>query len=152
MKAGLVIALYSATAGLTKVTAGWVVDQIRLQKPLIGAAMCLLFAIALALFGALGSIGGFTALAVVIGFAAGVAGVIVATLSIETAGPQFSGSASGTANALWILGNMTVPLVVGGIFQYVHSFQAALLALAAGPAFSTLCFIYLAKLGIVRRR
>jgi MFS family permease len=152
VKAGLVIALYSATAGLTKVTAGWVVDQIRLQKPLIGAAMCLLFAIALALFGALGSIGGFTALAVVIGFAAGVAGVIVATLSIETAGPQFSGSASGTANALWILGNMTVPLVVGGIFQYVHSFQAALLALAAGPAFSTLCFMYLWKLGIVRRR
>lgn len=151
VKAGFVIALYSAAAGITKPVAGWLVDQLRVSKPMIGATMCMLFALALAAFGALDSIGSFTALAAVVGFAAGAAGVIVGTLVIETAGPQFSGSSSGIGNALWILGNVTVPLVVGGLFQYAHSFQAALLALAAGPAFSAVCFLYLSRLGIVRR-
>lgn len=152
VNAGLVIALYSAAAGVTKPVAGWIIDQLRVSKPVIGATMCFLFAVSLAAFGALDSIGSFTALAAFIGLAAGAAGVVVGTLVIETAGPQFSGSSSGIANALWILGNVTVPLVVGGIFQHVHSFQAALLALAAGPAASALCFVYLSTLGIVHRR
>lgn len=151
VKAGFIIAVFGVLTGVAKPIAGWIVDQVRIQKPVIAAVACLMFAISLAAFSALNTSAGFTVLSGVVGLSAGCAGVLVATLVVDLAGPQFSGSSSGVANALWIVGNALVPLVVGGIFQYVHSFQAALLALAAGPACSTLCFIHLARLGLARR-
>jgi MFS family permease len=151
VKAGFIIAVFGVLTGAAKPVAGWIADRVRIQKPILAALSCLMFAISLAVFGGLDTSTAFTLLSGLIGLFAGCAGVLVATLVVDTAGAQFSGTASGLANALWIIGNALVPLVVGGIFQYVHSFQAALLALAAGPAFSTVCFLHLARLGLARR-
>jgi nitrate/nitrite transporter NarK len=54
---------------------------------------------------------------------------------VELAGPRAAGSATGLTNALWQLGNVTVPVVVGTVFQATHSFYAAFVTLAAGPLF-----------------
>jgi ACS family glucarate transporter-like MFS transporter len=42
-------------------------------------------------------------------------------------------SAAGAANAVWQLGSVIVPVVVGAVFQATGSFHAAFAALAAGP-------------------
>lgn len=151
VKAGFIIAVFGVLTGVAKPVAGWLADRVRIQKPVLAALACLMFAISLAIFGGLATSTAFTVLSGIIGLSAGCAGVLVATLVVDTAGAQFSGAAAGLGNALWIIGNALVPLVVGGVFQYLHSFQAALFALAAGPACSALCFLHLARLGLARR-
>ena len=151
VKAGFIIAVFGVLTGAAKPVAGWIADRVQVQKPVLAAVACLMFAISLGVFGSMHTPSAFTVWSGIIGLSAGCAGVLVATLVVDTAGPQFAGSSSGLANALWIIGNALVPLVVGGVFQYVHSFQAAMLALAVGPAFSTLCFIHLERVGLARR-
>lgn len=152
VRAGFIVALFGGVGIVAKPVAGWLADHIRFSKPVFGAVMCLLFGVSLIVFARLSTVAAFTVFSALVGLFAAGAGVVVATLAIETAGPKLSGSASGLANALWILGNVMVPLVVGAVFQYLHSFQLAVLAIAAGPIFSTVCFIHLARLGLVQTR
>jgi ACS family glucarate transporter-like MFS transporter len=44
-----------------------------------------------------------------------------------------TGTASGFANAIWQLGSVCVPVVVGAVYAATGSFNAAFLTLAAGP-------------------
>jgi nitrate/nitrite transporter NarK len=51
----------------------------------------------------------------------------------EAVGLQHAGSATGVTSALWQLGSVIVPVVVGQIFQATSSFYIAFVTLAAGP-------------------
>jgi MFS family permease len=148
VRAGFIIAVFGVVGLVMKPLAGWIVDHVGISKPVIGAAGCLIFCTSLLVFAVVSVPGTFAFVTAVIGIASAFAGVVVATLTVQTAGTRFAGTASGLANCLWSLGNVLVPLVVGAVFQYSNSFGAAILALAVGPAFGAVCFMRIAILGI----
>jgi nitrate/nitrite transporter NarK len=57
----------------------------------------------------------------------------------EIAGGRLAGTVTGVTAAFWQLGSVTVPLVVGVVFQPARSFNSPFLVLAAGPLFGALC-------------
>jgi predicted MFS family arabinose efflux permease len=60
-------------------------------------------------------------------------GVVVLFGIVAVVCKPLIGSAAGATNALWRLGSVTVPLVIGAVYQATGSFPAAFAALAAGP-------------------
>jgi sugar phosphate permease len=71
--------------------------------------------------------------------------ILVATMVVDAVDNKLAGSASGLAIALWSLGNVIVPVVVGAVYQWTSSFGAALGTLAAGPAAAMLMLLFGAR-------
>ena len=66
--------------------------------------------------------------------------VLIALVS-EIAGVQRAGTVIGITNAVWQLGSVIVPIVIGLVFSVTGSFAAAFLTLAAGPLIAALLVI-----------
>jgi hypothetical protein len=60
----------------------------------------------------------------------------------EVVGTNLAASATGLTNALWQIGSVIVPVVVGALFQATVSFHTAFAALAAGPAIGAAAMIF----------
>jgi sugar phosphate permease len=65
-------------------------------------------------------------------------GAIVA----EVAGSDLAASATGLTNALWQIGSVVVPVVIGALFQATGSFHVAFAALAVGPAIAAIVMAF----------
>jgi nitrate/nitrite transporter NarK len=65
----------------------------------------------------------------------------MAALVGEAAGVAHSGAATGLTNAIWQLGSVVVPSVIGLLYQTTDSFTVAFAALAVGPVLAALCML-----------
>jgi sugar phosphate permease len=146
--------------GLSAATAGAIVSLFGLGaiigNPLIGLLsdwlggmrklpiiVCLsAFVVLLIVFGGLSGENQFRLVAPVLGIAAFVYMPLLTAMVTEVAGIALAGSATGLSNAIWQTGSILVPMVVGVVFQWTGSFQAAFVALAAGPLFGAVCMMF----------
>ncbi|TAL53043.1 MFS transporter [Pandoraea sp.] len=141
--AGFVMVLVGIGAVVSKPIIGLLSDWMGgRRKALISACFCG-FSILLLVFGMLERESQFHLIAPLLGIAAFAWSPLIALMIAETAGISLSGSATGVTNGIWQLANVAVPLVVGTVFQFTHSFPIAFGTLAAGPllAAGCMCFV-----------
>lgn len=137
-----IVALFGIGAALAKPLVGLISDRLggRRKPP---AMVCLAgFVVMLLVFGELDSAEAFRLAAPVLGVTAFAYSPMTTALVAELAGADSAGAASGLTNAFWQLGNVAVPLAVGFVFQASHSFMAAFVTLAAGPAVAILALAW----------
>jgi len=91
----------------------------------------------LLMFGSLSSETAFFIAAPFLGITAFVYTPLIVAMVAEIAGPQLVGTAQGITNAIWQLGSVIVPAVVGVVYQQTNSMYAAFVALAIGPLLAT---------------
>ena len=91
----------------------------------------------LLMFGSLSSETAFFIAAPFLGITAFVYTPLIVAMVAEIAGPQLVGTAQGITNAMWQLGSVIVPAVVGAVYQQTNSLYAAFVALAIGPLLAT---------------
>lgn len=143
--AGLVVALFAITAVVGKPLIGWLSVRVRVHPKWIAAAVLVLFAVMLLVFGRLSTYGQFLAAAPLLGFAAYCYSPVQNALILAYSGHDVAGSATGTINALWQLGSVVVPSVVGMVFGATGSVYSAFLALAAGPVLAAVLMVPLSS-------
>lgn len=139
--AGRVVALFAITAVVMKPVVGVVSTRIRLPRKYLASLILLLFAVMLLVFGRLHGYHQFLALAPLLGFAAYCYSPIQNALVLDYAGHEDAGSAAGVLNALWQLGSVIVPSVVGAVYGATGSVYAAFVTLAAGPLLAALLML-----------
>jgi sugar phosphate permease len=140
--AGAIVGLFGLGGIVGNPLMGWLSDRLGgLRKwPII---ICLVsFVVILLVFGGLSAEWQFRLAAPVVGIAAFVYMPLIGAMVTEVAGVALAGSATGLSNACWQLGTGLVPVVVGVVFQWTGSFQAAFMALAAGPALAATCMLF----------
>jgi sugar phosphate permease len=84
----------------------------------------------------------FHFLAPVLGVFAFVYSPLMSAVVAEVVGTNLAASATGLTNALWQIGSVIVPVVVGALFQATGSFHIAFAALAAGPAIGAVAMVF----------
>lgn len=133
VQAGGIVALFAITAVIMKPVVGWVASRVRFHRKLLAAGILVLFAVMLLVFGALHSTAAFYVAAPLLGFAAYCYSPIQNALILDYAGDEDAGSAAGALNAVWQLGSVAVPTVVGAVFGATGSVYSAFVTLAVGP-------------------
>jgi sugar phosphate permease len=142
VQAGAIVSLFGIGAVISKPLVGLLSDGLggNRKKPLTIA--CFLgLAVALTLFGQLESASAFRLAAPFLGVFAFVYTPLMAALVGEAAGVAHSGAATGLTNAIWQLGSVVVPSVIGLLYQTTDSFTVAFAALAVGPVLAALCML-----------
>lgn len=145
VQAGGVVALFAITAVILKPVVGLVAGCVRFHRKYLAAGILLLFSAMLLIFGTLHSLPAFYLAAPLLGFAAYCYSPIQNALILDYAGRGESGSAAGTLNAMWQLGSVIVPAVVGPIFAATGSVYAAFVTLAIGPFLAALLMLPLSS-------
>lgn len=125
--------MFSIGAVLSKPLIGLLSDRLGGRRKLLVMTCFISFTLLLLVFGMLQDELQFRLVAPLLGVAAFAYSPLTAALVTEIAGKTLAGSATGATNAFWQLGSVTVPVVVGAVFQSSHSFFAAFATLAAGP-------------------
>jgi predicted MFS family arabinose efflux permease len=138
IRAGFIVATFGIGGMFTKPLIGLLSDWIGGRRKTLLIICLTSFSAMLLLFGTLDSEPAFIIAAPVLGVTAFAYSPLLAAMAAETVGPALVGSATGFTSAFWQLGNVTVPLVVGTVYQSTHSFGAAFVVLAAGPLFGTI--------------
>ncbi|MEU1982958.1 MFS transporter [Nocardia sp. NPDC019395] len=141
--AGTVLVIFAGVAVVAKPMVGWVTDQFRLGQKLPIIVILVVFGGTLLTFGSLSSLTQFLWCAPLLGLGAYAYSPLTAALTPALAGRDLVGSAAGGVNAVWQLGSVVVPAVVGFVFHATDSFYAAFIVLAVGPFIgaATCCFI-----------
>lgn len=67
---------------------------------------------------------------------------LMSAIVAEVAGVNLAASGTGLTNALWQIGSVIVPVVVGALFQATGSFHVAFAALAMGPMIGALVMAF----------
>jgi sugar phosphate permease len=125
--------MFSIGAVVSKPLIGLLSDWLGGRRKVLVMFCFIAFTVLLLVFGMLQDESQFRMVAPLLGVAAFAYSPLTAALVTEIAGKSLAGSATGATNAFWQLGSVTVPLVVGAVFQSSHSFFAAFATLAAGP-------------------
>jgi len=131
--AGLIVVIFGAVAIVAKPFVGAITDFFGIRRKTGIMVIFAGFVVTLLIFGGLSSPTGFMIVAPCLGIFAYVYSPLTAALTPTLAGEELTGSAAGATNAVWQLGSVIVPVVVGSVFGATHSFYAAFLTLAAGP-------------------
>lgn len=142
--AGIMI-LFGVGAIVSKPALGFISDWLggARKVPIIIVLAC--FTAGLLVFGGIGTEAGFRVVAPLLGLVAFVYSPLMGVMIAEVAGLGLAGSAVGLTNAVWQLGSVIVPVVVGAVFDATGSFHAAFITLALGPAFGALCMLFVAR-------
>lgn len=143
VRAGYVVALFGLGAMCGKPLIGFVADWLGGHYKALSIFCMGSFAVMLLLFGQLNSETAFLIVAPFAGLTCQWSIPVMATMITEEATLSLAGSATGITNASWQLSGATVPIVVGMVFQATHSFNAAFLVLASGPAFGVLMLLFI---------
>ncbi len=125
--------MFSIGAVVSKPLIGLLSDWMGGRRKMLVMLCFISFTVLLLVFGMLQGEAQFRLVAPLLGVAAFAYSPLTAALVTEIAGKSLAGSATGATNAFWQLGSVTVPLVVGAVFQSTGSFFAAFATLAAGP-------------------
>lgn len=140
--AGFVVAIFAVSAVVVKPIVGFAADRFLGGARKMPAVVLLgIFALTLVAFGNLSSPTAFMWLAPVLGAAAYGWSPLIVALVPRLVPAAVTGAASGFANAVWQLGSVVVPVVVGAVFSATNSFTAAFVTLAAGPLFGLLIML-----------
>lgn len=131
--AGLIVVIFGAVAIVIKPVVGAITDAFGIRKRTGIMVIFGGFVITLLIFGGLSTPTAFMIVAPFLGVFAYVYSPLTAALTPKLVGERLTGSAAGATNAVWQLGSVIVPVVVGSVFASTHSFYAAFLTLAAGP-------------------
>ena len=141
VQAGAVVFSFGVGAVIAKPLIGWLSDRLGgKRKPLLIACFAG-FAVMLLVYGQLGSLAMFRIAAPLLGVFAFAYTPLLAALIGETVGVARTGAATGVTNAIWQLGSMIVPSVIGLIYQSTESFLFAFIALAIGPMLATIAML-----------
>lgn len=141
LEAGRITMLFGVGAIFSKPLIGLLSDWLGGRRKLLVMVCLLGFAVLLLTFGSLHGAARFRLIAPFLGVTAFAYSPLLAMMVAEAAGPVLAGSATGLTNAFWQLGSVAVPLVVGAVFQSTHSFPAAFVTLAIGPAFAVIILL-----------
>lgn len=133
VQAGLVVALFAITAVIFKPVIGYLSYRAGGRKKLIIVLILAMFAIMLLVFGRLGSLTAFVIAAPLLGFAGYCYSPLQNAMVQDLAAPGTAGSAAGSVNAIWQLGSVAVPTVVGLVYASTDSVYSAFVTLAIGP-------------------
>jgi sugar phosphate permease len=140
--AGFIVALVGAGAIAGKPLVGLISDWSGGVRK-IPIVICLLgFCAMLLLFGTLTTEFQFRLAAPVLGVAAFVYSPLMGAMVAEVAGLRRAGAATGVTAALWQLGSVIVPVVIGLVYQRTSSFHMAFVTLAAGPLLGAMCMVF----------
>lgn len=131
--AGAIVVLFGAVAIVAKPFVGAITDFFGVRRKTGIMVIFAGFVVTLLIFGGLSTPTAFMIAAPFLGIFAYVYSPLTAALTPTLAGEKLTGSAAGATNAVWQLGSVIVPVVVGSVFGATHSFYAAFLTLAAGP-------------------
>ncbi|MFB7496475.1 MFS transporter [Streptomyces sp. NPDC056161] len=137
-QAGVVVIIFSATSLVVKPVIGLLIRRPDANLPRLAVITLALFAVGLLGFGFTGSYSQALVLALLLGIGSNAYSPVLAALTQVFATLDFIGTAAGTINAVWQLGSVIVPVVVGGVYASTGSFPLAFATLAAGPAFAIL--------------
>jgi sugar phosphate permease len=138
-----VVAIFAIAAIAAKPTIGFVCDRFfggSRKVPTI--VLFALFGAILVVFGQLSGTTAFIIAAPFLGIAAYGWSPLIVSLVPRLVPGTVAATASGLANGLWQLGSVFSPLAVGAAFGATHSFDAAFLALAAGPILGVAVMIF----------
>lgn len=133
VRAGIVLVIFATAAVVVKPLVGLVTDRLGLGRRIPCAVILGLFGLTLLWFGTLRSYEAFLWTAPLLGAVAYAYSPLNAAMIPELAGEGLVGSAAGSVNAVWQLGSVAVPAVIGPVFHLTDSFSAAFATLAAGP-------------------
>ncbi|SDR53134.1 Sugar phosphate permease [Rhizobiales bacterium GAS191] len=139
---GFIVALVGAGAIIGKPVIGFLSDWFGGVRKLPIIICLSSFVAMLLLFGVLSSELEFRIAAPFLGVAAFIYSPLMGAMVAEVAGVERAGAATGVTAALWQLGSVTVPVVVGLVFQETSSFYMAFVTLAAGPFIGALCMLF----------
>lgn len=139
--AGIVVVIFSAVAVGVKPLMGWGTDRLGLGMRLPTLAILLFFSVTLLVFGTLDSYLAFLVVAPVLGIGAYAYSPLAAAMIPVLSGDRLAGSAAGAVNAVWQLGSVAVPAVIGPVFGATGSFYTAFAVLAAGPLLGALALL-----------
>ncbi len=140
--AGYVVALFGVGAIVAKPLIGLLSDLLggRRRALIVG---CLLFFVAMLLvFSQLGTLGAFLVAGPLLGVGAFAYSPLMNTMVAEASGSGLAASGAGVTNAIWGLGSVIVPSLLGVVFAETGSFVLACLTLAVGPLFGAVCMLF----------
>jgi sugar phosphate permease len=137
--AGLVALIFGVAAAISKPIYGWLSDLLGGKRRNLVIYDLLAFATMLMVFGLMTTKQGFLVAAPLLGLTAVVYSPLLAAMITEKVEPRFTATATGVINALWQLGSVIVPTIVGMVFAATGSFLMAFAVLAAGPLVGCLC-------------
>jgi MFS transporter, ACS family, glucarate transporter len=100
------------------------------------------FGPALLVFGWNNTAEAFRYMAPVLGVFAFAYSPLMGAIVAEIAGADLAASATGLTNALWQIGSVVVPVVIGALFQATGSFHVAFAGLAVGPAIAAIVMAF----------
>lgn len=133
VKAGLVVALFAITAVVFKPVVGLAAYRRGGRKKVLIVAILAMFAVMLLIFGQLHSTTAFFIAAPFLGFAGYCYSPLQNAMVQDLAKSETAGSAAGGVNAIWQLGSVTVPAVLGVVYNASHSVYLTFVVLAIGP-------------------
>jgi MFS family permease len=133
VQAGLMMSVYGMAALFCKPLIGIVSDLTGVKRKTILFWALLLFGPILLWFGANRSSALLYILAPMLGIAAYVYSPVMNTFIGELVDERLVGTASGLVNAIWQLGSLLSPLVVGAVIDRTHNYFTAFATLAGGP-------------------
>jgi sugar phosphate permease len=139
--AGIMV-LFGVGAVVAKPLIGLLSDWLGGRRRMLTLACLAGFGPALLGFGWSETAKAFHHLAPVLGVFAFAYSPLLGAIVAEVAGAELTASATGLTNALWQIGSVTVPVVVGALFQATGSFHVAFVALAAGPALAAIVMVF----------
>lgn len=146
-QAGGIVFTFGLGAVVAKPLIGWVSDCFGgRRKPLLVACFTG-FSVMLLIYGQLDSLTMFRFAAPLLGVFAFAYTPLLAALIGETVGVKRSGAATGVTNAIWQLGSLIVPSVIGFLYQSTESFMVAFIALAIGPLLAALAMLMVSEGG-----
>lgn len=137
--AGLVALIFGTAAAISKPIYGWLSDFLGGKRKILVIYDLLAFSAMLMVFGLMTNKLGFLVTAPVLGLTAVVYSPLLAAMITEKVDSRFTATATGMINALWQLGSVIVPTVVGMVFAATGSFLMAFTVLATGPLIGCVC-------------
>jgi sugar phosphate permease len=141
-EAASIMVLFGIGAVVAKPLIGLLFDRLGGRRRILTLACLGGFGPALLAFGWSSTARAFHNLAPVLGVFAFAYSPPLGAIVAEVAGAELAASATGLTNALWQIGSVTVPVVVGALFQATGSFRVAFAALAAGPAMAAIVMAF----------
>ncbi|WP_255649291.1 MFS transporter [Nocardia australiensis] len=140
--AGFVLVLASMVSLTTKPLLGVLIDLRGWGRRTPTALILAALGVVLLLFGTGSSYSDFLWFGVALGFTLYTYVPLLGSMVAKFAGPQLAGSAVGLLNAVWQMGTMIVPTVLGLVFQASGSFYLAFATLAAGPLLAAVAMMF----------
>ena len=144
-QSGFVVALFGAGAIVAKPAIGLLSDLLGGRKKALIIACLLFFVAMMVTFSQLDTLTSFEIVGPFLGVGAFAYSPLMNTMVAEASGRGLAATGAGITNAIWGLGNVIVPSVLGLVFAQTGSFVLACLTLSAGPLLGAVCMLFVSE-------